>query len=145
MVVFTKADHLDRQQTTEEVIQSSGEGLRDILKQNNNRWLAVNNKNPSGDEPEQLIEIVELMLACNEGRHYTSTMYKQVATRLQAYGCGSFAEMRAVADQHPWVLLSIVWFMTGVGAFGFGWLYALITYAFVFFTLIYESIMGDKV
>ena len=145
MVVFTKIDQLEPEQTVEDIIQESGECFRDILTKTNNRNLAVNNRNPNGEEPEQLIETVELMLACNGGRHYTSALYKQVATRLEIYGCGNFAEMRVVADKHPWVLLSIVGFLTSVGVFGFGWFLALITYAMVFFTLLYESIIGERV
>ncbi|XP_072043037.1 GTPase IMAP family member 8-like [Amphiura filiformis] len=145
VIIFTKADHLSEDQTAEEVIQTSGEGIKEILKQNNNRWLAFNNKKPTGDEPEQLIEAVELMLACNEGCHYTSNMYQQVATRLQAYGAGNIAEMRQMADKHPWVVLSIVSLMTGVGMFGFGWLYVIITWVAVVFTLIREYIIGKRV
>ena len=58
VVVFTNADRLENQ-TIEEVIQSSGDALKKIFEKTNNCWLAFNNRDPSGDEPKQLFEIVE--------------------------------------------------------------------------------------
>ena len=147
MVVFTKIDHLDPGQTVEDVIQESGECFRDILKKTNNRKLAVNNKKPNGEEPEQLIETVELMLACNEGRHYRSALYEQIATRLETYGCKNIAEMRDLVDKHPWFVLRILVVMACVGVFGLGWLgmlAALITFVCAIVVLIYESIVGKR-
>ena len=150
--MFTHKDNLQTQQTADTVVENSPQGLLDVLKKNNNRWLAFNNNDPDGNEPEQLIEKVEIMLACNEGRHYRDTGYDQITKRLKAYGCGTIAEMHVEAEKNPWVLLSIIGILTGTGAlgFGFGWLGSLIAYALVFFKLIfvkfiYEKIMGHIV
>ena len=144
-MIFTKADQLDRGQTIEEIIRTSGSGLKDILRLNNNRWLAFNNKEPTGDEPEKVMETVELMLACNEGRHYTSNMYTQVVTRLQAYGAGNLAEMRAVIDRNPMAIFGVISVLISTPAFGFGFLMAAITVVCVFFTILYERVIGKGV
>ena len=144
IVIFTKTDNLDENQTPEGVIRQNAK-LSELQRKTNNRWVGFNNKEPTGDEPEEVMETVELMLACNDGQHYSSSLYTRVAKRLTAYGAGTVAEMRAMADDHPWIMLAIVGILLATPALGVGYLVAGATFVTGFFTISYERYMGRDI
>ena len=138
VVIVTKAD----ERNPVEVLESSPGCIKDLPTKVNTRCLAFNNLKPNGDQREKLFETVSIMLACNDGRHYSSGIYTQVATRLQAYGSGRMYSLRALAD-NKMVMLGIVGAVI-IPALSLGYMAGGIALATCFLTKGYEHMMGPK-
>ena len=91
VVIVTKGDG---SKTALEVLATAPGKIKDIPKKVNKRCLAFDNLEPNGDEREELLETISIMLACNGYRHYSSSIYTQVESRLRAYGSGRMYTLR---------------------------------------------------
>ena len=93
VVIVTKGDG---SKTALEVLATAPGNIQTIPQKVNMRCLAFDNLKPNGDEREKLLEIISIMLACNSHRHYSSSIYTKVATRLRAYGSGRMYKLRSL-------------------------------------------------
>lgn len=79
VVVFTRKDEFDRENTTiETYLDEAKESLKEILKKCNYRYIAFNNMDdsPSGErQVEDLLEIINGIIRQNNGNFYTNKMY----------------------------------------------------------------------
>ena len=128
--------------TIEKVLEDTTDFMKDLLAKVDNRWIPFNNRNPTGDERQKLLETISIMLACNDGRHYSSSIYTTLTTRLQAYGSGNMYSLRGLADNKAVMLVMVSGVI--IPALCLGYVAGGIALASCFATKGYEYMMGPK-
>lgn len=87
VVVFTRKDDLDRENTTiEEYLDEAEDSLKEILQECNNRYIAFNNmdNSPIGErQVEDLLQIIDGIIRQNNGHFYTNEMYAAAEERIR--------------------------------------------------------------
>ena len=76
IILFTGADFLE-DQTIAEYLLSAPQTLKDLLTKCSNRYFAINNKAKSNDQVNDLLHMVDGVIAENNGGHYSNEMYEE--------------------------------------------------------------------
>ncbi|XP_063436718.1 GTPase IMAP family member 9-like [Mytilus trossulus] len=87
VVIFTRLDDLEEDGTTlGEYIESSTEALKRLIKSVQFRIIAFNNKGNADQKTSyvsSLHRIINKMQQVNDGKHYTSEMFKEAKSKIQ--------------------------------------------------------------
>ncbi|XP_067399204.1 GTPase IMAP family member 7-like [Emydura macquarii macquarii] len=85
--VFTYADNLENCTLEDHLGEIANDDIGKLLTKCKNRVYAFNNKaseEKQRDQVNALIEIIDLMVLDNKGKHYTNEMYSQIEERITA-------------------------------------------------------------
>ncbi|MGH0173307.1 UNVERIFIED_CONTAM: hypothetical protein FKN15_014500 [Acipenser sinensis] len=83
IILFTRADDLEEDETIEEYLQRGSQELRELVR-NCGGYHAFNNENKEDrTQVTALLEKIESMVAVNGGSHYTDEMYQQAETAIK--------------------------------------------------------------
>lgn len=81
IVLFTGKDQLEG--ATVEKFVEKDPTLTQLIKDCGGRYLAFNNKEKnSQSQVRELLEMIQVMLGCNEGQHYTPELFEQAQEKL---------------------------------------------------------------
>lgn len=88
IVVFSKKDELEyHEKTLAEHIKNANCGLKKIIEECKNRYIAFNNRAGRSEADQQVIDLLKMirdMRGVNEEEYYTNAMYVEAEIRLKA-------------------------------------------------------------
>ena len=110
IIIIAKKDRLrDDEMTLVEWLQVSRKQTHfdGLLQSCNDRIMAVDNNAPTGSETQELLHLVDRMVAANRGKHFTNKVYEEVSTRLWLFGVGKAAKARHAIENNKFAAASL--------------------------------------
>ncbi|XP_058875058.1 GTPase IMAP family member 9-like [Acipenser ruthenus] len=84
MILFTRVDDLEEEETIEQYVKAAEGDLKKLLMECGNRYHAFNNKEKNDrTQVTKLIEKIEAMVTANNNTYYTSEMYQEAEAAIQ--------------------------------------------------------------
>ena len=118
---MSKKDHLGGTELKEYIEGSRKQAnFKEFSESCNDRLLAFDNKNKTGRERNELMDIVGPMIAGNRGRHFTNKTYEEITRRLWLFGSGkaltarTYVENNKLASSAVYAVVSV---LIAAGAF----------------------------